>query len=44
MSCACVQIERANQEIKEREAEAEKKLAEAKEALDEGGKDSCRRA
>ena len=38
VSCACVQIERANQEVKEREAEAEKKLAEAKEALDEAAR------
>ncbi len=34
MSCG-LQIERANQEVKQREAEVEKKLAEAKQALEE---------
>ena len=35
MSCNPLQIERANQEVKQREAEVEKKLTEAKQALDE---------
>lgn len=35
MACTCLQVERANQEVKQREAEVEKKLAEAQQALEE---------